>query len=131
MDVEEAWDWVVDRLADNGIPLYKLTDPVDEAGIPSVAVVIAIFSIILAAFAFYVVPFPKQTLSVTTDPGAEITVEYGVVKLERTTSDGTEKFEIPRGSTADVRVAKKDCEVQTQTVLMADDYAAVYRLRCL
>lgn len=128
--ISERWAELVSALADRGIPLYAVTDPIDNANVPSWAVLAAVGMVLVAALVFVVFPMAKVGLTVTTTPGAKVVVAYGEARLSKTATDGTAQFQVPLGSTVNVKITKENCTGESLDVLMLDQYAFEKALAC-
>lgn len=125
-----SWNDLVTSLADRGIPLYKVTDPIDDAGIPSWAVILAVIMVLAAAVVFVFFPVAKAPLSVTTTPGARIIISYGEERLSRTATNGTAVFSVPLGTHVSVIITKDGCEDATTEIDLVDSYSMKKMLAC-
>ncbi len=128
--IHEKWTEFVDSLAEKGIPLYFVTDPLDDAGIPSWAIVTAIVFILFFAIIFVVFPGIKFGLEVQTNDGARVTVSYGEIRHTSKTVNNTTTFKIPLGATVNVKITKDGCEGESIDLLMIDDYSLQKQLIC-
>jgi len=128
--VASRWAKIVNSLADRGIPLYMVTDPLDDAGLPSWAVLGAIVLVLVAAVAFVAFPVAKAPLDVTTTPGARVIVSYGEERLSKTATNGTAVFHVPLGSSASVTITKHGCSDESVDIDVVDSYSMDKPLVC-
>lgn len=128
--ISERWAEIVNSLADRGIPLYRITDPIDDAGLPSWAVFLAIGIIVFALLVFFIFPVAKHTLVVTTTPGAKVIVGYDGERVSKTVQVDPVEFRIPIGSTARVTITKQGCTTENIEIAMLDSYVLRKMLIC-
>ena len=128
--ISEKWSELVTALADRGIPLYRLTDPLDDAGVPSWAVLAAVLLVLGAAVAFVLFPVAKASLAVTTTPGARVIVSYGEERLSKTATDGTVAFSVPLGAHVSVTITKSGCQDEKVDIDLVDSYSMEKMLVC-
>ncbi len=128
--ISEKWSELVTALADRGIPLYRITDPIDGAGLPSWAVLAAVLLVLGAAVAFVLFPVAKASLTVTTTPGARVIVSYDEGRLSKTATNGTAVFSVPLGAHVSVTITKSGCQDGKAGIDMVDSYAMDRPLVC-
>ena len=128
--ISERWAEAINSLADRGIPLYFITDRMDDAGIPSWAVLGAIGLVLFAVLAFLLFPMAKTTLGVDTTPGSKVIVSYGEEKVTSTTETGQIEFSVPLGSAVNVKITKGGCEAESIEIVMLDQYTLNKPLVC-
>ena len=128
--IHEIWEQFINTLAEKGVPLYRLTDPLDDAGVPSWAIALALALILFFALVFVVFPGIKYSLTVTTTPDARVTVTYGEARAFQKAENGTAVFSVPLGASASIQISKEGCEGTSVEVTMFDHYAFEKRLVC-
>jgi len=112
------------------VPLYVLTDALDDVGIPSWAVAIAAALILFFALVFVITPGIKYDLTVTTDDGATVKVMYGEKSVSGKAVNGTVTLQVPLGADANIKISKNGCAGESMQHVMIDDYAFEKRLNC-
>jgi len=128
--ISKKWSELVNALADRGVPLYVVTDPLDDAGLPSWAVLLAILIIFMAMVVFVVFPVAKARLDVTTTPGAKVIVSYGEERLSKIADGGNAVFSVPLGSSVSITISKNGCENGKVDVELVDSYSVNKMLSC-
>lgn len=129
--IRDWWVETVNRLADKGIPLYKVTDWLDDAGLPSWAVLGAIGLILFFLIAFLLIPTARATLTVKTTDNAIVTVTYDKVRLRSTVENNTASFRIPLGTSINIKITKSQCTPETIELIMLDHYSLEKHLVCM
>ncbi|MFC2174423.1 hypothetical protein ACFLQ2_00950 [archaeon] len=128
--IQEKWAGIVDSLADKGVPLYLVADPLDDHGIPSWAVLAAIWLVLVFGLVFVLFPGVKYSLDITTTPGAKVLVTYDEAQLTSTAETGTVSFKLPLGAAANVKITMAGCEGESLEVVMIDHYEFEKELVC-
>ena len=128
--VSDSWARFVDSLADRGIPLYVVADPLDDLGMPSWAVLAALGLVFMFLVAFVLFPGVKYSLDVTTTPGARVTVSYGNTRLTSVAEAGKVSFSVPLAAQINVKITKNGCEGASMEHVMDDHYGFEKQLEC-
>ena len=128
--VSKHWAELVNSLADRGIPLYVITDPLDEAGLPSWAVLGAVMLVVFAILVFSIFPVAKAGLTISTTTGAKVIVGYGEEKLTSTAGIEALQFSVPLGTSVNVKITKDGCEAESIEIAMLDHYTLEKLLVC-
>ena len=121
----------MNALGERGVPLYFLTDPIDDAGVPSWAVLLAMGMVLFFALVFFVFPVAKASVTVETTPGTKVIVSYAEERLIETAETGTAVFSVPLGSGATITLSRNGCETETIELMVLDSYRLEKQLQCV
>ncbi|MCD6522176.1 MAG: hypothetical protein J7K68_00345 [Candidatus Diapherotrites archaeon] len=126
MGLEDKWYKLIDALDAKGIPIRAIIDPLENAGIPSMPVVIGVLVIILALVGFMLLPAGKATLTVKVVSNGEAIENAQVAALfdgeelakVETDEEGVATFELPVGKEFTIEVMKEACEKAQELVTL-------------
>ncbi|RLJ02727.1 MAG: hypothetical protein DRP08_04375, partial [Candidatus Aenigmatarchaeota archaeon] len=113
----------MDSLDARGIPIYKVVDPIENAGIPSLPLFVGVFIILIAIVAYLLTAgsaagTPIYAMDTTALPvaGATVTVTWdGGEAIGETDADGYLELDIAQGPEITITAEKEGCETTATT----------------
>ena len=117
--LEGTWYSLLDGLSDKGVPIYKLIDPIENAGIPTLSLFVGVTIIVLALAAYILMATgggAAVNVYVTIDgePAESAVVIAGDLEVE-TNADGYAELKLP-AEEIEIEVGMTDCFSQTEVI---------------
>ena len=124
--IEDKWYSFLDSLDAKGIPVYKIINPIEKIGIPSLPLFIAIILVLLGGIAFIAAPPAVHGGSITVAvrangkalEGASIAVSLDnqVIGSWETGKSGNAKISLPKTGMLKLTITKENCETINKTL---------------
>ena len=146
-NLEDKWYSFLDSLDAKGIPVYKIIDPLENAGIPSFPLVLGVVTLIILGLVYVgmssgggvgptggvkVTVNAMDTVSGTTLEGASIVAEYNgeQIAIAKTGSSGAATLTLPSGKQILIRLSKKNCEKASKLVIPKGPETITIQTQC-